>query len=116
MQTFYMVFCRCFVLTYCSTNKKNCFHQNVANNTSPNPKWQFFGQLADGTNNGIMLNTDFELFYNLTLDPTTAKTTCTLNSTCGLTNSCNNYCPMSTTFNQALSYSTVSYFYSIELK
>jgi hypothetical protein len=31
-------------------------------------KWQFDGLQADGvTNAGFMLNTDFELFYNLTL-------------------------------------------------
>jgi hypothetical protein len=40
-------------------------------------------QLSDGSNAGFMLNTDFELFYNLTLD-SNAKATCNLNSVCGL--------------------------------
>jgi hypothetical protein len=32
------------------------------------PKWQFNGVNAtDGSDAGFMLNTDFELFYNLTL-------------------------------------------------
>ena len=55
-----------------------------------------------------MLNTDFELFYNLTLD-TTAKTTCTLTPTCGLStpNTCSGSCQPATTFSQALGYSKV---------
>ncbi len=42
------------------------FFQNVG--SAVPAKWQFDGLQADGvTNAGFMLNTDFELFYNLTL-------------------------------------------------
>jgi len=80
-----------------------------ANMARPNstPKWQFNGVNAtDGSNAGFMLNTDFELFYNLTLD-SNAKATCTLSSTCGLSSpdTCGNSCSVASTFNQALGYS-----------
>jgi hypothetical protein len=73
------------------------------------PKWQFNGLLADGTNAGFMLNTDFEIFYNLTLNPTTGQTTCSLNSVCGLAtpNTCGSGCQVASTFKQALNYSKV---------
>ena len=76
---------------------------NVAPGTNP-AKWEFKASLADGTNAGFMLNTDFEVFYNLTLDAN-AKTTCQLNPQCGLTNSCSGYCPTSSTFQTAYNYS-----------
>jgi len=71
---------------------------------NPPPKWQFKAKSAEGSNAGFMLNTDFEIYYNLTLD-SNAKLTCTLNHTCGLTNSCSNYCPMASTFSIAHNYS-----------
>lgn len=75
---------------------------NVATSTAP--KWQFNGKLSDGTGAGFMLNTDFALYYNLTLD-SNAQVTCSLSPTCGLSNSCTNSCAMATTFNQAHTYS-----------
>jgi hypothetical protein len=75
---------------------------NVAGNVPP-PKWEFKATLADGSNAGFMLNTDFEIFYNITLD-SNAKLTCTLNHTCGLTNSCSSYCPKASTFSTAYNY------------
>ena len=84
------------------------FLQNVANRTAP-PKWQFNGKLANGAQAGFMLNTDVELFYNLTLDATTAQATCILKPTCALStpNKCSGSCPPAATLNQALSYSKV---------
>ncbi len=35
-----------------------------------------------------MFNTDFEMFYNLTLDPATSQTVCNLNPLCGQDSSC----------------------------
>jgi hypothetical protein len=44
------------------------FFKNVASSGST-PKWQFNGNnLTNDGNAGFMLNTDFELFYDLTLD------------------------------------------------
>jgi len=71
---------------------------------APPPKWEFKATFADGSNAGFMLNTDFEIFYNLTLD-SNAQLTCSLSNTCGLTNSCSNNCPMSSTFSTAYKYS-----------
>jgi len=79
------------------------------NVSAPNttPKWQYDGiNTTDGSDAGFMLNTDFELFYNLTLD-TNAKTTCNLSPLCGLSlpNTCGSSCPVASTFKQALAYS-----------
>ena len=83
--------------------------QNVDPKNLSAPKWQFNGLLANGNSAGFMLNTDFELFYNLTLNPTTAQTTCLLNPVCGLPtpNTCKTNCQVAPTFKQALSYSKV---------
>ena len=93
--------------------------QNVANKTSP-PKWQFNGNLSDGSQAGFMLNTDFELFYDLTLDSTTARATCSFsNSVCGIpptTGSCPPLCQTASTYSQAQSYSqvkTISLYFAI---
>jgi len=70
-------------------------------------KWQYDGVYAtSGGDAGFMLNTDFEMFYELSLD-SNAQTTCTLAPTCGLSspNTCGSSCPVSSTFNQALAYS-----------
>ena len=82
--------------------------QNVAPPQTTPAKWQFKGTLADGTGSGFMLNTDFELFYNLTLDAN-GQTTCTLNHLCGLStpDTCSGKCPVASTFNQAEAYSKV---------
>jgi hypothetical protein len=58
---------------------------------------------------GIRLNTDFELFYDLTLD-SNAKTTCALNPLCGINtpDTCSNSCPKASTFDLALAYSKVT--------
>ena len=83
--------------------------QNVAPKGSSPAKWQYNGlSTVDSSNAGFMLNTDFELFYDLTLD-SNAKTTCTLNPLCGLLtpNTCTGSCPVAPTFNQALAYSKV---------
>jgi len=76
---------------------------NVANGTGP--KWEFKADYRDKTNAGFMFNTDFEVFYNLTLNAD-GQATCQLNNTCGLTNSCTNYCPKSSTFATAYNYAT----------
>ena len=79
-----------------------------AGNTSV-PKWQFNGNsIVDGSLAAFMLNTDFELFYELTLD-SNAKSTCTLSPSCGLStpNTCSGSCPVASTFNQAQQYSKV---------
>jgi len=77
---------------------------NVADAGKP-PKWEFKASFTTRADNaGMMFNTDFELFYNLTLDAN-GKATCNLNHLCGLNNSCTNYCPMSSTFQTALGYS-----------
>ena len=91
--------------------------QNVAPPQTTPAKWQYKGTLADGTGSGFMLNTDFELFYNLTFDATSAKTTCTLNPTCGLStpNTCSGSCQPATTFSQALGYSQVLCYFFIML-
>ena len=82
--------------------------QNVGNRTVP--KWQYNGNsIVDGSIAGFMLNTDFELFYELSLD-SNAKSTCTLTTSCGLTtpDTCNGSCPVASTFNQAQQYSKVT--------
>ena len=72
------------------------------------PKWQFNGKLGDNvTSAGFMLNTDFELVYDLTLDPATGRTTCILNTTCGYTKECDGFCPRAKTFRQSREYSKV---------
>jgi len=76
---------------------------NVAQGSKP-AKWEFKAKFADGSNAGFMFNTDFELFYNVTLDAD-AKATCDLDHLCGLTNTCTNKCPMSSTFQTAYTYS-----------
>ena len=35
--------------------------QNKATSSTAPPKWQFDGKLSNGTDQGFMLNTDFEL-------------------------------------------------------
>ena len=54
-----------------------------------------------------MLNTDFAVFYDLQLDQN-GKLGCKLNNTCGITNTCDNYCPKASTFENALKYANVS--------
>jgi len=76
---------------------------NVGNVTSP--KWEFKADFSDKVSAGFMFNTDFEIFYNLTLN-SNGQTTCILNHTCGVTNSCTNYCPKSSTFATAYTYAT----------
>ena len=63
-----------------------------------------------------MLNTDFELFYDLTLN-TNAKTTCVLDHLCGLStpDTCSGKCAVASTFNQAEAYSKVSLFFYLPL-
>ncbi len=55
-----------------------------------------------------MLNTDFELFFDLELDGD-GKTVCTLDNTCASRNTCgkNGICPMAETYKQAESYAQV---------
>ena len=56
-----------------------------------------------------MLNTDFELFFDINLDGD-GKAVCILDNTCALSKTCgkNNNCPKAATFDQALSYAHVS--------
>lgn len=56
-----------------------------------------------------MLNTDVELFYDLTSDPVTGQATCQLNPTCGLDKpaTCAGSCPVASTFSQTLTYAKV---------
>jgi hypothetical protein len=56
----------------------------------------------------MMFNTDFEMFYDLTLNETSAEATCKLNHTCGVTDTCEGSCPKATTFAKSLSYTKVS--------
>ena len=37
--------------------------QNAATSTTATPKWQFNGQLSNGTGAGFNINTDFELVF-----------------------------------------------------
>jgi hypothetical protein len=64
----------------------------------------------------MMFNTDFEMFYDLTLNETTAEATCKLNHTCGETNTCDGSCPKATTFAKSLNYAKVSFSSLLELQ
>jgi hypothetical protein len=57
----------------------------------------------------FMLNTDYEIFYDLSLD-NAGKLTCNLAPTCGLDDSCRPGidCPKENTFDLALAYANVS--------
>jgi hypothetical protein len=57
----------------------------------------------------MMFNTDFEMFYDLTLEEETAKTTCTLDPMCGETD-CTDKCPKSSTYELSMKFSQVSIF------
>jgi len=71
-------------------------------------KYQYKGFNSSGSTVGIMLNTDVEIFYNLTLD-SNAKATCTLDATCGIDSSCSSSeCAKATTFDLAYSYGQVN--------
>jgi hypothetical protein len=96
------------VLRMLNKNFNNIFSKNVANKTSPY-KWQFNGSLADGETAGFRLNTDFELVYDLTLDPNTAQATCLFNSGCGLSSvsPCTPPCQLALTFIQIQRYAEV---------
>ena len=65
------------------------------------------GTVKPNGNGGFMLNTDFAVFYDLQLDQN-GKLGCKLNNTCGITNTCDNYCPKASTFENALKYANVS--------
>ena len=55
-----------------------------------------------------MFNTDFEMFYNLTLEKDTTKTTCTLNPTCGEAAACKpEECQPSPTYHTSAEYAQV---------
>ena len=88
---------------------KSLLFKNVAPENSA-PKWQFvWNNETDVAKNGFMLNTDVELFYDLTLD-SDAKATCQLDTSCGLKtpDTCSGSCPKASTFDQALAYSKVT--------
>lgn len=85
-------------------NPNVAFSNYDASRGSGPAKWEFKANYPNGTNAGMMFNTDFEIFYNLTLDAN-AMATCKLNHLCGLTNSCSGYCPISSTFQTAYTYS-----------
>ena len=59
-------------------------------------------------NVSMMFNTDFELFFNLTLDES-GKAQCKLETTCGFDDSCgvDGVCPKSGTYDIALHYARV---------
>ena len=64
--------------------------------------------MAGGSDAGFMLNTDVELFYDLTLDTESGKPTCQVTPTCGFKpDTCAGSCPVADTFNQTVSYSKV---------
>ena len=86
------------------------FFKNVAEPNS-SPKWQFIWKEKNSDNDGFMLNTDVEIFYDLTLD-SDAKATCKLDASCGLAtpDTCSGSCPKASTFDQALAYSKVLIF------
>ena len=49
---------------------------------NPDRKWQWQGTWADGTSAGMMLNTDFEMRFDLALNETTAQSGCQVNADC----------------------------------
>lgn len=98
-----------------TSKTQNHFDENYyAQMVDPKFKWtnvdvnennfQFNGYVNE-KQEGMMFNTDFEMFYDLTLDATTAETTCTLNHTCGVTGSCTDNCPKASTFDTSMKYS-----------
>lgn len=68
--------------------------------------WQWEAELPDGSVS-MMLNTDFEIFFDLELDET-GKTTCTLDPECYTEGTCgeNNICAMAETYGQGAKYIT----------
>lgn len=88
-------------------NKTSTWALRNADPKGPVPKWEYQGQLADKSDAGFMLNTDMELFYDLTVDTESGKPTCLVTPTCGFKpDTCAGSCPVADTFNQAVSYST----------
>lgn len=73
--------------------------------TGKEPRWQFDGFTPSGSVAGFMINTDFEIFYDMSLDKN-GKLTCNLDTTCGVPNTCqHNDCQTASTFQQAYRYS-----------
>ena len=69
--------------------------------------WQFDGTQG-GQEKSFMLNTDFEVFYNLRIDYSSGRTTCTLNHMCGIDGNCQpQNCQPAPTFQQSKTYSEV---------
>ena len=99
-----------------SRNGMNSSNSSISfkssNSSSSSAKWQFVGTLDQGENGGFMLNTDFALFYDLQVDRV-GKLKCNLNTTCGLTNSCQAdfHCLPGDTFDLARQYAQVCMLY-----
>ncbi len=49
---------------------------------NPDRKWEWKGTWSDGSPAGMMLNTDFEMRFDLALNATTAQSGCQVNSDC----------------------------------
>ena len=83
-----------------------CLQDASATKYDGSNKWQFNGN-RNGGEVSFMLNTDFELYYDLKTDKS-GRTTCKLEPSCGLDQSCKpENCRPSKTFGQAHSYSEV---------
>ena len=103
-----------FLLTFLCANccpfaiKINFFNQNVGLQDG-RQHWQW--QAVDPVDGEeyFMLNTDFELFFELDLDGD-GKTMCILDNTCVHRHTCgrDGLCPKAATVDQALSYAHVS--------
>lgn len=70
-----------------------------SNEEAGNGKYQF-----NADQGGMMFNTDFEMFYNLTLEEETTKTTCTFNPTCAETTCKEDECQPSPTYHTSAEY------------
>ena len=75
------------------------------------PHWQWEAFDAEDNETYFMLNTDFEIFFDLDLDAN-GKAVCTLDNTCAETMTCgkHNICNMAKTFDQGKKYVEVSFF------
>ena len=72
------------------------------------PHWQWEAFDAEDNETYMMLNTDFELFFDLDLDAN-GKAVCNLDITCIASNSCGkkNTCRLANTFEQGKKYNDV---------
>ena len=63
----------------------------------------------------MMFNTDFEMFYDLELDPATSATRCNLNPQCESIDTCaETDCPVSPMYDLSMDYAKVSLLMRLE--